>query len=263
MLVTSAVSLFASTLFLSTTSAAPTRTHCRCTIVTDVPPAAIFTPSAAHWSPAESSPSPIAADICSNLGPELENFQHTKPDLYESYLAQTEGHSQKADQQRPLTATVLVDFSSRSGLSRRNQGNEEPRPTTRPNQRIVCHSETDAFTAYQSSFVTLWALQIIIAIAILACIAEGIHLSVQWYKTSQSTSQRNRVLQSMGGMMRLPGSQKLWMALSTSRPGETVSEKDPHNCEATPILIVEAPNGERVVIAYEEDDDDEMYRPVM
>jgi hypothetical protein len=127
----------------------------------------------------------------------------------------------------------------------------------------VCRSEIDTFTAYQGSFVTLWALQIIIAIAILACIAEGVHLSVRWYSTSQSPSQHDQVLEKMGGMMRLPGTQRFWLAISTSKAGETITEKGSRGCEATPILIVEAPNGERVVIAYEEDDDDEMYRPVM
>ncbi|KAF2031236.1 hypothetical protein EK21DRAFT_63586 [Setomelanomma holmii] len=262
MLVAPAVSVFASTLLLSTTSAAPTRTHCRCTVVADAPPAAIFTPSAAHWTPAESSRSPIV-DICSNLGPELENFQHTKPDLYESYLSQTEGHSESNDQQRPLTTTVLVNFAAGNKLHERSQPDEEPRPTTRPHQRIVCRSEPEPFTAYHGSFVTLWALQIIIAIAILACIAEGVHLSVRWYSTPHIDSHSDQLLGKMGGMMRLPGSQRLWLSISTSRTDETVSEKESRSYEATPILVVETPNGERVVIAYEEDDDDEMYRPVM
>jgi hypothetical protein len=252
MLLASTFPLFASTLLLSTAAAAPTRTHCRCTIVADAPPSAIFTPSAAHWSPAESSPSPVAADLCSNLGPELENFQHTKPDLYESYLSRTEGAPSNNDQQRPLTTKVLVDFAARNELAKRNT-EKEPRPTSRPHQHIVCRSEPDPFTEYQGSFVTLWALQIIIIIAILACIAEGLHLSFQWYGTPKGAPRAN--------WTRLPGKEEV--ILEISAPSTQGSEKTAQTYEAMPILIVQAPNGDRICISYEEDDDDEMNRPVM
>jgi hypothetical protein len=239
MLFTSAASLFAATFLLSTTSAAPTRTHCRCTVVADAAPAAIYTPSAAHWTPAESSPSPIASDICSNLGPELENFQHTEPDLYAAYLSRTERPSSTNDNQR-----VFPSSAGEAELRKRGESGSEPRPTTRPRQRIVCHSELDPFTAYQTSFVTLWILQIIVAIAIMACVAEGIHLSLRWYGTPDSA------------MVHFPGSQKLLIEVLDS-------EKDTQTLGATPLLIVQAPNGDRVCITYEEDDDDEMNRPVM
>lgn len=176
----STISLLASTLLLSSTTAAPTRTHCRCTIVTS--PAPQFTPSTAHWTPTESA----SDDICSNLGPELENFSHNEPDFYASYLARTEGPSSLSDvsswDQRPLSKSVLVNWS------------KEPRPTSRPNSRIVCRAERDAFSAYQGSFTTLWILQMIVAVAILACIAEGVHLCVRWYGGAEEST-----------VMRLPG----------------------------------------------------------
>ncbi|KAF2819866.1 hypothetical protein CC86DRAFT_121490 [Ophiobolus disseminans] len=252
MLFTSAFPLLATTLLVSTTYAAPTRTHCRCTIVADAPPSAIFTPSAAHWTPAESSPSAVAADLCANLGPELENFQHTKTDLYESYLSRTEGASGNNAQQRPLTTKVFVNFAARNELAKRNS-EKEPRPTTRPQQHIVCRSEPDPFSEYQGSFVTLWALQIIVIIAILACLAEGLHLSLQWYGTPEVASYTS--------WMRLPGRETLVLAIPT--PSTQESEKTARTYEAMPILIVQTPNGDRVCISYEEDDDDEMNRPVM
>jgi hypothetical protein len=255
MLVPSAASLFATTFFFSTAAvAAPTRTHCRCTIVTDAAPAAIVTPSVAHWTPTESSSNPLAGDVCSNLGPELENFQHTKPDLYASYVSRPEGFSANGDLQRPLTGDMFVKFAAADGLRSRGGSNNEPRPTARPHQRIVCRSEADPFTAYQGSFVTLWALQMVVAIAILACIAEGVHLSLRWYGTTDSASH---------SMMRLPGSRNLVLRFSSSGIEVRDAEKEDGTEQETPMLVVQAPNGDRVRITYEEDDDDEMNRPVM
>lgn len=98
----------------------------------------------------------------------------------------------------------------------------------------------------------LWTLQIIIVIAILACIAECLHLSLRWYGAPKDATRANWT----GGFMRLPGSENLLLEISASDVKE--SEKT-----AMPILIVQAPNGDRVCISYEEDDDDEMNRPVM
>jgi hypothetical protein len=246
MLFTSASSLLATTLLLSTTttSAAPTRTHCRCTIVADAAPPAVFSPSAAHWTPAELSPTTSApADLCSNLGPQLEHFQHTEPSLYASYLSESDA---------PSKSNVLVNFAAENELRAREDASE-PRPTTRPHQRIVCHSELDPFTAYQGSFITLWALQIVVAIAILACITEGIHLGWRWYGSPESSSE-----------MRGQGRQNLVLEISGTASMEVRdAEKSAWGAQATPLLIVQAPNGDRVCITYEEDDDDESTRPVM
>jgi hypothetical protein len=234
--------LLATTLLLSTTtSAAPTRTHCRCTVVADTPPAAIFSPSAAHWSPAELSPSTLTQDLCSNLGPQLEHFQRTAPDLYASYVSKPEDDNNN---------NVLVKFAAQS------KRDQEPRPTERPHQRIVCRSESDPFTAYNGSFVTLWALQIVVAVAILACMVEGVHLCMRWYGAHD-----NRTLQH--SVMRLPGSGLLLKISGATKSVEVRDEKKDWRHEATPMLIVQAPNGDRVCITYEEEDDDEANRPVM
>ncbi|KAH7405933.1 hypothetical protein DE146DRAFT_630630 [Phaeosphaeria sp. MPI-PUGE-AT-0046c] len=268
MLLTTPTSLLASALLLSTSAlAAPTRTHCRCTVVADAAPAAIFTPSAAHWTPAEPSSTPrVFEDPCTNLGPELETFQHTEPELYASYLVGSEQSAStqsdyEHDSQRPISRDVVTRFASAKerGLSARREAEESEvsRPMTRTRQRIVCHSEMDQFSEYQGSFVTLWILHVIVAVAILACIAEGVHLSLlRWYGRSDSTGQ---------GVMRLPGSQNLVLEISSEGlTGADVEGGEKKGwTQATPMLIVQAPNGDRVCIRYEEDLDDEMYRPVM
>lgn len=234
----------ATTLLLSFALAAPapTRTHCRCTVVVaDSAPPAIFTPSAAHWTPAEPSSSPLAfEDPCANLGPELETFQHDESELYLERPAVWSG----SGNQRPISRDVLV--KGRGLSARKDAAESEVTRTTIPRQRIVCRSERDQFSEYQGSFVTLWILHVIVAVAILACIAEGVHLSLlRWYGRSDSTGQS--------------------MVLEISSSGVEVDgeEKKGWTQQATPMLIVQAPNGDRVCIRYEEDLDDEMYRPVM
>ncbi|KAH8723907.1 hypothetical protein GQ44DRAFT_293071 [Phaeosphaeriaceae sp. PMI808] len=258
MLVASVTTFLAATFLFSTSTAAPTRTHCRCTVVADPPP--VFSPSVAHWTPAQPPPSHTPKDICSNLGPELENFQHTKSDLYDSYLARTEGQVDNNDEQQPLTTKVLINYATGRELRARKNGHSEPRPTSRPHPRIVCHSEAEPFTEYQSSFTTLWVLQIIIAISILACVIEGVHSSVQWY----SANPNSQTLDRQGRSIRLPGNSRLVLQFfhSNAQGGLAMGEKM-QNAETMPMLVVHAPNGERVCINYEEDDDDEMYRPVM
>jgi hypothetical protein len=230
-------SLIATTLFLSTTIAAPTRTHCRCTIAADADPRS----SAAHWTPAESKSA--ATDFCSNLGPELENSRYTEPSVYDTYL-------RGKGQPDVLTVKVLANFATRKDTGR-TEGDKEPRPVSRPYQHIVCRAEQDPLTEYQGSFITLWALQIMVIIAILACLAEGLHLSLRWYGTPSRTTQGDWA----SGIMQLPGSEELVFEFLGS-------EKTERTSDATPILIVQTPNGDRVCISYE-DEDDEMDRPVM
>jgi hypothetical protein len=165
-------------LLLSTTYAAPTRTHCRCSIVSDAPLSATYTPSSAHWSPASPSSSQVAtADICASLGPELERIQHTKPELYDSYIKSRPATIE--DEQRPLPTSVLMDFSNRKGSN--EESDKEPQSTSQLQQRTVCSSEPELLSNFQSSVVNLWVLQILVAILILVCVAEGVHFGKRWY----------------------------------------------------------------------------------
>ncbi|KAF2632654.1 hypothetical protein BU25DRAFT_330095 [Macroventuria anomochaeta] len=258
------------TFLLSTTTlAAPTqtqtRTNCRCVLVSDAfnP---LETPSAAHWTPANwkpTDPTPSASpyhqqslDKCANLGPELENFRHAKPDLYESYvrdkLSSKTPYPSHDEEQKPLPTEVLM--------------NKEARPTSRPNERIVCYSEPEAFSAYSDSCLTLWALQIIVAVTILACVAEGIHLGMRWFSGSSTDSEEDQI--SSKKALRLPGAERLLLAIPAQ-----VSEKDEifspgadkkiRAYEATRYFIVKSSSGRREFIAYDSEDDDEANRPVM
>lgn len=258
--------LFTTFLLSATSLAAPTRTqartHCRCILVSDsFNP--LETPSAAHWTPAAwkpTDPTPSAAphqrhesiDKCMDLGPELENFRHTNPDLYDSYLRDKIAANTADDEEKPLPTEVLM--------------NREPRPTSRPSERIVCYSEPEAFTAYKDSCLTLWALQIIVAVTILACVAEGIHLGMRWFSGSATASEEDEV--SSEKALRLPGAERLLLAIPTPviekddvfSPG---ADKKIRAYEATRYFVVKKSSGRREFIAYDSEDDDEANRPVM
>lgn len=254
-------------LFFTATLAAPTRTqqhsHCTCVLVSDAFDP-LETPSTAHWTPANWKPTdstPSASpyhlqspDRCATLGPELENFRHAKPDLYQSYvrdkIAAIAPYPSRHEE-KPLPTQVLMS--------------KEPRPTSRPNERIVCYSEPEAFTAYSDSCLTLWALQIIVAITILACVAEGIHLGVRWFYGSSVASEEDQV--SSEKALRLPGAERLLLAIPTQgnvvdllSPG---AEKKMKAYESARYFVVKSSSGRREFIAYDSEDDDEANRPVM
>ncbi|KAJ4988982.1 hypothetical protein SVAN01_05606 [Stagonosporopsis vannaccii] len=251
---------------LSTTSlAAPTRTlartHCRCILVSDTfnP---LETPSAAHWTPAAwkpTDPAPSAAsqhhdhvEECADLGPELDTFRHTNPDLYDSYMRDKIAANTVDDEEKPLPTEVLM--------------NREPRPTSRPSERIVCYSEPETFTVYNDSCLTLWGLQIIVAITILACVAEGIHLGMRWFSSSPSNDPEHDVLSEKA--LRLPGAERLLLAIpaQVSEQDDVFSpgaEKKLMAYEATRYFVVKSSSGRREFIAYDSEDDDEANRPVM
>lgn len=257
-------SLFTAFLLSTTSFAAPTRTqprtHCHCVLVSDVfnP---LQTPSAAHWTPASwkaTEPTPSASpyqqdtlDKCAALGPELENFREAKPDLYASYV-RDKISSEIGNEEKPLPTEALMNKDSRS--------------SSRPNERIVCYSEPETFSAYNGSCLTLWALQIIVAITILACVAEGIHLCMRWFSAFRTASEEGEV--SSEKALQLPGAERLLLAIPTQ-----VSEKDDvlspgadkklRAYESTRYFVVKSSSGRREFIAYDSDDDDEANRPVM
>ncbi|KAF1841581.1 uncharacterized protein K460DRAFT_369591 [Cucurbitaria berberidis CBS 394.84] len=266
MFVTSTTSLVLSTIFLSaSTIAAPTRTQCHCTIVSHAPLPAKYTPSNAHWTPSDPSPSPSTPDICYNLGAELEDFQDTKPELYESYIGQS--RSSKNDDHLPIATTITLDLPARNGIQKNlHRRDYEPRPTSRPHQRIICRSEPEPFSTYQSTFVNLWALQLIIAVAILACVAEGVHLGMRWMNRRNKDCDVEDV--SEKSSLRLLGTERHLLAIPTPNPVTDAvfspgAEKKLRAYDSTRYFITQSSSGKREFIAYEEDDDDEAYRPVM
>ncbi|KAH6620126.1 hypothetical protein C7974DRAFT_226736 [Boeremia exigua] len=259
--------LFTAFLFSTTSLAAPTRTqarsHCRCILASDAPNP-LETPSAAHWTPANwkpTEPAPSASpqqqqsiDRCTDLGPELENFRHTNPDLYDSYLREKLASNTvySDDEEKPLPTEVLM--------------NKEPRPTSRPNERIVCYSEPETFSAYNGSCLTLWALQLIVAITILACVGEGIHLGMRWVSGRSTSSAEEEVPAEKA--LRLHGAERLLLAIPAQMGGNDDifspgAEKKLRAYEAPRYFVVKSSSGRREFVAYDSEDDDEANRPVM
>ncbi|KAJ4413186.1 hypothetical protein N0V91_000160 [Didymella pomorum] len=250
-------------LFFTATLAAPTRTqqrsHCRCVLVSDILNP-LESPSAAHWTPANwkpTDPTPSASpyhqqspDKCATLGPELDNFRHARPDLYESYV-RDKIHSD--DEEKPLPTEVLMSKEQR------------PTSSSASHERIVCYAEPETTTAYTDSCLTLWALQIIVAITILACVAEGIHLGMRWFSGSSAAAEDDS---SNEKALRLPGAERLLLAIpaqvsekeSVFSPG---ADKKMKAYEATRYFVVKGSSGRREFIAYDSEDDDEANRPVM
>jgi hypothetical protein len=165
----------------------------------------------------------------------------------------SKGLNENDAEKKPLPTEVLMS--------------SEPRPTSRPNERIVCYAEPEKFSAYNGSCLTLWALQIIVAITILACVAEGIHLGMRWYSgASCSESEEDHI--SSERALQLPGNERLLLAipLQINEKDELFSpgaEKKTRAYEATRYFVVKSPSGRREFIAYDSEDDDEANRPVM
>ncbi|KAF2105206.1 hypothetical protein BDV96DRAFT_655852 [Lophiotrema nucula] len=213
--------------------AAPTRTQCRCVIVDS---------SISESGPTSPlRPSSRKSDICSNLGSELEYIQHADPELYSVFVNRPKRDSQAKvtpteEDLRPLSTAVLMKLATKNGL-------EPPSaPTERPHQNIFCHSVPEAVSSYHDSQATLIVLQIIVALGILGCIAEGISLLSDWLERKPEETR----------FIRLPGSERRLRAFSApSLPPNTTAEKTSLPLECC------------IEIDVDDDEDDEMNRPVM
>jgi hypothetical protein len=79
------------------------------------------------------------------------------------------------DAQKPLPTSVLMSNPEMA------EDDEAQSTSSRPQGRILCYQEVRSSpTEFHSSFVGLWALQIIVVSAVLACVAEGVHLGKRW-----------------------------------------------------------------------------------
>ncbi|CAI6335757.1 unnamed protein product [Periconia digitata] len=203
---------------VSPTSALPSRTHCRCTIVDSSSPSIMVSQNPEMLSPSTSrtSPSsirnhkrsPSGADVCRDLGPELENFRFTNPKAYADFIAHssstevwvdpstpppsssqpessTTESSSPTEEQVPLSTTVLLQLASRKGLTGLGVVDSSKQQFLQSAPRIRCTTEeVEDFKAYQDSVYTLLALQIIVAFTVLACIVEGFVLIARWFRKS-------------------------------------------------------------------------------
>ncbi|KAF2857005.1 hypothetical protein T440DRAFT_524971 [Plenodomus tracheiphilus IPT5] len=262
--------LFSAALFISVTLAAPTRTNCHCTIVSDAPSPAQDTPSTAHWMPSDPSPSSARADACADLGPKLDVFRHTEPEVYNSYLRQSKF---KLDTQvpQPIPTTVLSALAAHSkvghGSHGENMENATAREVLEPLERIVCRSAPEHMDSYQDSILNLWLSQIVMAVAILACVAEGIHIGMRWMSQRNSDNTPISPLPEKS-RLRLPGGEKRLLAIPPTNASLDVvaspgAEKKSRAYQSMRFFVTQASSGRREFIAYDDEDDDEANRPVM
>lgn len=148
------------------------------------------------------------------------------------------------------------------------QRGEEGEDVSQPRERIVCRSEAwEEMEGYQDLLPNLWVSQIIIAVAILACVAEGIHLGMRWisqrYNNSASTPPSPQTHR-----LHLPGSEKTLLAIPPTDPSldflaSPGSEKKSRAYETMRFHVQQSSAGPRQFIAYDDEDDDEANRPVM
>ncbi|KAF1958542.1 hypothetical protein CC80DRAFT_14364 [Byssothecium circinans] len=282
------ISTLALTSTITTTYALPSRTHCRCTIIDASKPNGFISQNPERITPPSNSPyrsPPIKnapphsqTDVCLTLGPELENFRHTNPKAYSDFLShsastevwvdptsspsQTSTHSTPTAQETPLSTTVLLRLAAQRGLQ--GLGVVLPSsPTQRPQQRIVCRAEhVQSYTTYQDSMYTLLALQIIVAFAVLACVVEGVVLTVRWFRDDGPETAETHSL-STRTALRLSGDEKLLRAFPSDEPiFSPGADKKFRSYRATAWHPSPVTNEKRVFEAWV-DEDDEMNRPVM
>lgn len=180
-------SALTSALLLATSTAAlPSRTHCRCTIT---PADAAPSPPSTYRDSLENpdtliQTTPTPPDLCVALGPAIENARTTNPALYESYISKTDRQLLDAAStaQKPLSTTILLRLAAQQGFQ--SAGSVLPSPSARDGaERIECRAETggeEAWSAYQVSWVTLVVLQVVVALVVVACVAEGVMFGMRW-----------------------------------------------------------------------------------
>ncbi|KAH9868710.1 hypothetical protein J1614_007782 [Plenodomus biglobosus] len=263
---TSTPFLLTAALLSSPSHAAPTRTTCHCTIVSDAPSPAENTPSTAHWMPSDPSPSPATPDTCAALGPQLDDFRHTEPAVYNAYMQQAQAPHHAATPQ-PIPSTILLAFAAHrrpgtgagtgtgKGRSSSSSENQHNAPTTtraqqisQPLERIVCRSvpSPDQSDTYQDSLLNLWISQIIIAVAILACAAEGIHIGMCWITKHTSTPTDDTNTTTTTTTTSLP-------ALHLSGPEKPLLAIPPSSTTAAtaPLDMLASPGADKKTRAYE------------
>ncbi|KAK7178190.1 hypothetical protein PSPO01_15756 [Paraphaeosphaeria sporulosa] len=183
MLTTTLFSVLASSL-LTATTALPSRTHCRCTITSiDAFPSPPSTYRDSLENPDTLVPTTATPpDLCVVLGPPLENLRLSNPALYESYISKMD--RQEADAatsaQKPLSTTVLLRLAAQQGFQHLGVVLPGAPARERAQARIECRTEMGEGAEYQVSWVTLVVLQLVVALVVVACVAEGVIFGLRW-----------------------------------------------------------------------------------
>ncbi|KAF2270838.1 hypothetical protein CC78DRAFT_573195 [Lojkania enalia] len=219
-------------------TAAPARTLCRCNIADAIAASSLHPPAL------ETSG---RLDVCSKLGSELENLRRMEPELYQAYIKkQLVEHQPNStpteDDMRAQTTGVMMKLAANGlGSSVEKVVRAPTGRTGERRERIICHSEPEVYPAYDDSQMTLLVLQVIVALTILACIAEGITHLTDWF---EHRGHRRRYIRLSGAERRLR---------IQSAPGVLSSFGEKPQSDI-PYLIR---------VGYEAKDDGEMNRPVL
>ncbi|EMD89906.1 hypothetical protein COCC4DRAFT_185369 [Bipolaris maydis ATCC 48331] len=265
----------------TTTLALPTKTHCQCKIVPSTPsststtssPYAIDSPSAAHWAPASPSedesaspsPSPLASStICTTLASQLSRFQHTNPDLYALYLQRAPTRSiDDSVAQNPIPTSVLLSATSSSSSSSPSDASS----ASANGFKIVCYEDEPTPNApaplrdMQSSPLTLLVLQLVVVLSIVACIAEGLHMLKNLISPPPTPEHSLRLAGAEKRLLAIPSAPYDYSADAMASPG--AEKKIRAYNEAPRYFVAQGRNGRREFIAYDDDSDDEINRPVL
>ncbi|EUC38800.1 hypothetical protein COCCADRAFT_527 [Bipolaris zeicola 26-R-13] len=260
----------------TTTFALPTRTLCQCKIVpntqsssstsTTSSPYAIDSPSAAHWAPASPSeddsaspsPSPLASStICSSLASQLSQFQHTNPDLYALYLQRPPTRSiDDSAPETPIPTSVLLSATASDASS-----------TSANGLKIICYEDASTpdtqtpLRDIQSSPLTLLILQLIVVLSIVACIAEALHMLKNFISPPPTPEHNLRLAGAEKRLLAIPSHPYDSAANAMASPG---AEKKLRAYYETPrYFVAKGRSGRTEFIAYDDDSDDEINRPVL
>ncbi|PVI06530.1 hypothetical protein DM02DRAFT_424769 [Periconia macrospinosa] len=272
---------------ISHTSALPSRTHCRCTILDASSPSGIISQNPEMVSSPQrpslhrhrQSSQLSQSDVCHALGPELENFRYTNPKAYSDFIAHSSStevwvdpsspaaapQSTPTQEEAPLSTTILLQMASRRGMNALGVVASSGQ-SRRQEPRIRCTTEeVQDFRAYQDSVYTLLALQVIVAFAVLACVVEGVMLTVRWFRNDSEDDDDvdDAPSRSKKPALRLSGAEKRLRAFPSSEPifspGVDKKMRSYRSQTWTPSPVY----SEKKVFDAWVDEDDEMNRPVM
>ncbi|KAK7177445.1 hypothetical protein PSPO01_16507 [Paraphaeosphaeria sporulosa] len=269
MLSTTLFSALSSALLLTQTTALPLRTHCRCSITSSD---AITSPPSTYRDSLENPDTlvPITAtplDLCVALGPSLENLRLPNPALYESYVSETDRQETDAatSAQKPLSTTVLLRLAAQQGFQ--NPGAVLPGAPARERaqERIECRTEMgeggeggEAWSASLVSWVTLVVLQLVVALMVVACVAEGVMFGMRWMSARIPSPLVVLSIPGRLASLRLSGEERLLLAIPATERNDTRSPGIQKKLRA-----YASPGWKSQRYPYTEDEDDEGNRPVM
>ncbi|KAF2440436.1 hypothetical protein P171DRAFT_435229 [Karstenula rhodostoma CBS 690.94] len=123
----------------------------------------------------------------------------------------------------------------------------------------------EAWAVYQVSWVSLVVLQVVVALVVVACVAEGVMFGLRWMAARTSTTLTHLPLPlplPLPGHphpLRLSGKERLLLAIPTTPDRHAMRSPGVEK----KLRVYASPSWKAQRYAYIEDEDDEFNRPVM